>query len=243
MDEFSMLYHDWMVSEKIEIEETYVAKDMAMITELKYPGKISKEVDEKFDFMYDKALATHQKLAMMMYAKRKLIDVKSDFEATQNMCVPALYGMGKTRILFYFESMIVFARNALDVAAYVYSDLLFDERIDSFNKFIKKVEKSSDPMLDNLKDFFKYKDDELSALRLLCGSEKGRAMRDIIVHQANVRMGYYEYKENSEQEHLFLEIKDVEPFDIDAFLSYFTQDVIDILEEANVCCQRKLRSK
>lgn len=54
---------------------------------------------------------------MMLYAKDKFIEVKEDFESTHNMDIPAFYGMGKTGLLFYFESMIVFARNALDVAA------------------------------------------------------------------------------------------------------------------------------
>ena len=116
--------------------------------------------------------------------------------------------MGKTGLLFYFESMIVFARNALDVAVFVYSDLFFDQRIDSFNKFVKKVKKSENPLLEDLKQYYiKAEEGEVSTLRLLCGSEKGRSLRDIIVHQANVHMEYYEYKENSEKEHLFLEVK------------------------------------
>lgn len=241
MDEFSIVYDDWMIFEKVDIEKTFVAKEMAILVQKKYPDNKSAEIDEKFNFMYDKSLATHQKLAMMMYAQSRFTRVKSEFESTQNMDVPSLCGMGKTMILFYFESMIVFARNALDVAASVYSDLLFDLRMDSFNKFIKKVKTLNDPVLDELKQFIiSCEEEQMSVLRLLCGQEKGRALRDIIIHQANVRMEYYEYKENSEKEHLFLEIKDVEPFDIDFFVSHFTQEVIEILERTNACCKKKL---
>lgn len=242
MDEFSMVYDDWMVFEKINIEKTYVAKEIALLAQIKYPRDMSVEFDEKFDYLYDKSLATHQKLAMMMYAQSMLLKVRSDFESTQNMTLPALYGQGKTKILFYFESMIVFARNALDVAASAYSDLLY-KRTDSFNKFVKWVKNCGDSELEELKQFYSScEENQMSALRLLCGQEKGRALRDIIIHQANVRMEYHKYKENSEREHLFLEIANKEPIDIDYFVSHFTQEVIEILEMTNVCCKKKLLS-
>lgn len=118
--------------------------------------------------------------------------------------------------------------------------MFFDQRIDSFNKFIKKVKKSEESFLEDLKRYYIKAEGEMSALRMLCGSEKGRALRDIIVYQANVHMEYYEYKEDSEKEHLFLEIKDAAPIDIDFFMSHFTQDVIEILEMTNQYCKRKL---
>ena len=247
IDEFSMIYDDWMTFETVSIDQTFVARDIAFLAEIKYPSNVSEDTEKSFSFMYDKALATHQKLAMMMFAKSKLLEAKADFESTQNMDIPALYGISKTMMLFYFESMIIFARNALDVAAYVYSDLLFDTRKDSFNEVIKKVKKSADPLLSQLKSFFdeEYSEEatKLSALTLLCGTEKGRALRDTIVHQANVKMGYHEYKEDSEKEHLFLEIKDRPPFDMDIFVESFTHEVICILENTNICCKRKLTAE
>ncbi len=71
-----------------------------------------------------------QKLAMMQYAIHNYHLAKTDFESTQNMTIPALYGMGKTKILFYVESAIVFARNSLDVSACIYSDILLNRRED-----------------------------------------------------------------------------------------------------------------
>lgn len=244
MGEFSMLYDEWTSCKIEKIEKNFTAKELMLLAELKHPQEECKKNYEQFDFLYDKALAVHQKIAMMLYAKNRFIEIKEDFESTQNMNVPAFYGMGKTGLLFYFEGMIIFARNVLDVAAFVYSDLFFDQRIDSFNKFMKKVKESEDPLLEELKQYYiKEEKGETSTLRLLCGSEKGRALRDIIVHQANVHMAYHEYKENSEKEHLFLEVKDVAPIDMDFFMSYFTQDVIDIPEMTNQYCRRKLMSK
>lgn len=119
---------------------------MAMLVEIKYSCHMN---DENFEHMYDKALTTHQKLAMMQFFKSKLEEVILDLESTQNRDVPVLYGISKIMILFYCESMIIFARNALDVETYVYGDLLFGTRVDSFNKLIKKVKTSDDSLFLN----------------------------------------------------------------------------------------------
>ena len=113
--------------------------------------------------------------------------------------------------------------------------------MDSFNKFVKKIKKSESSILAELKQFYnELEEDEMSALKVLCGTEKGRALRDIIVHQANVRIEYYEYKEDSEKERLFLEVKDKKLIDIDFFIVYFTQEVIDIMELTNKYCKKQL---
>ena len=57
----------------------------------------------------------------------------------------------------------------------------------------------------------------------------------------NVRIGYYEYKKDSEKERLFLEVKDKKLIDIDFFIFYFTQEVIDIMELTNKCCKKQLQ--
>lgn len=154
----------------------------------------------------------------------------------QNMESPALYGMGKNKILFFLESMIVFVRNALDIAATIYSDLFFDKRMDSFNDFSKRIIRSDNAQFKELKEYFiKYTDDGLCAYRLLCGSEHGRALRDIIIHQANVKLVYDEYKENSEKERLFLMLKDEPLIDLDEFVCNFIEEVEDILRVTTEC--------
>lgn len=238
MDEFSSVYDEWMIYKPVEIEKNFTAKDMVILAKMKYPNGQCKEKDENFDFLYEKALAAHQKIAMMMYAKSKFLETQKEFESTQNMDVPVLSGIGKTALLFYFESMIIFARNVLDVSAYIYSDLLWNQRMDSFNKFLKKLKKSEDTIFKELKQYyFDSEKDEMSVLKLLCGSEKGRALRDIIVHQANVRMEYYEYKQEAEKERLFLEVKDIAPIDMEFFISQFTQEIIEILDITNKHCK------
>jgi hypothetical protein len=244
INEFNMVYDDWMVDGSFEIKKTYAAIDMLKSVGMKYPDVGDEEVDKKIEYLYEKTLTAHQKLVLMLFAEYNFHKVKVEFESTQNMEFPALYGMGNTMFLFYIESMILFARNALDVAATVYSDLIFSKRSDSFNDFSKWVIKSNNLLLENLKQYFKDNgEDGVSAFRLLCGQEKGRALRDIIIHQANVRLEYYEYKENSEKEHLFLLLKDMEPIDIDCFVSNFVDEVEDIFYKTTLCCEKYLQNE
>ena len=69
----------------------------------------------------------------------------------------------------------------------------------------KRIIKSDDSVLKKLGNYFRENDEgSFGVFRLLCGSERGRALRDIIVHQANIKLEYYEYKEDSEKERLYL---------------------------------------
>lgn len=234
INEFDSMFDDWTTEESIDVEvdsaAKYLAKDMMKYVSAKYPASGDDEIKETYYHLFDKALAMQQKLYMMFYAKSKLLIAKHDFEMTQNMNYPALYGLGKTAILFYLESIIIFARCALDTSATIYSDLLFDRRDDSFHSFSKRVIKSDNPSLKELKLYYsELASEKLSAFRLLCGEEKGRALRDIIIHQANINLVYSEYKENCEKEKLFILIKGVEPIDFDWFVEHFIGEVIRLI--------------
>ena len=243
-NDFNLMYDSiTMGNGSIPIRKTLIALNILDCLKMKYPDTGDESINRKFDYLYDKALAVQQKAIMMMFAGYNFRNAKHNFEITQNMEFPVLFGVEKTSLLFYIESMIVFARNALDVAAALYSDLLFDKRTDSFNDFSKKLMSSDNPQFEELKRYFEdIREDGLSAYRLLCGSEKGRALRDIIIHQANVNLEYYEYKEGSEKEHLFLIIKDYAPIDVDWFISVFIDEVEEIFNKTTACCENYLTS-
>ena len=150
--DFEMIYDDWMVTSGEKINPIILAEELVTYIDQKYPQNISDEIDETYNRFYDKALAMQQKLAMMQYSIHNYHLVKADFESTQNMIIPALYGMGKTKILFYVESAIVFARNSLDVSATIYSDILLNRREDSFNELCKKIDKQDDSIFDDFKE-------------------------------------------------------------------------------------------
>jgi hypothetical protein len=127
----------------------------------------------------------------------------------------------------------------LDVSACIYSDILLNHREDSFNELCKKIDKKEDNIFDDFKaKKSSWQEDGLSAFNLLCGTSKGRALRDIIIHQTNVNIKYYEYKENSEHEKLFIILKDFEPIDLDLFINLFTIELYDILNECNALCKK-----
>ena len=195
--DFDMFYDDWTTTEDVKLNEITLGKDLALLVDRKYPEGISDEVDEHYNFFYNKALALQQKIVMIQYAEACYHHAKTDFELTQNMTVPSFYGKGASKILFYVESIVIFARNALDVSASVYSDLLLGKREDSFNKLSKKILKiNDDRFVDLKKSFERWGEDRTSAYRLLCGKTHGRALRDIIIHQSVIRLEYFKTKNN-----------------------------------------------
>ena len=132
----------------------------------------------------EKAVICHQKIKMMLLAE------KWDDETT---------------LLYHTESTILFARNALDVVATIFHCIAFHERNDSFNKFTKKILKDENDKFIYLKSYLCEIDKlDTHAFRLLCGSERGRSLRDQIVHQTNIKLEYDEYKEGSNKEELFI---------------------------------------
>ena len=243
-DEFDMMYDDWMIMDSIKMKKSYSAKLLFQCVKKIYSDTDNDTAREEINYLYEKALVLHQKLLMMLYAEYNLHKVKSEFEISQNMEFPVLYGMEKTIILFYLESMIVFARNALDIAATIYSNLFFNKRMDSFNDFSKRIISSDNVQFKELKEHFtKHTDDGVNAYRLLCGSSRGRALRDIIIHQANVKLMYDEYKEYSEKERLFLVLKDEPPIDLDELVCNFIGEVDEIFRVTTECCENLLRKE
>lgn len=160
--------------------------------------------DEIKGNLHSKALSCQDKISMMHYAYGNALKALHDFEATQNMDIPALYGNDEMEISFYTESMIIFARTALDVIATILFQAIFDKRGDSFNKFSKAIKKDINNNLSVFKAAFsKYENTSMHAYLLLCGSEKGRALRDQLIHQTTVKLQYDEYG-NGEKEQLYI---------------------------------------
>lgn len=87
----------------------------------------------------EKAVICHQKIKMMLFAEKCAIENLNEFEVSQNMEMPCLFGDDETTLLYHTESTILFARNALDVVATIFHCIAFHERNDSFNKFTKKI--------------------------------------------------------------------------------------------------------
>lgn len=180
--------------------------------------------EEDYNRLKEKVLVCHQKMRMMFYSRSEVLKILNNFEVTQNMDFPCLFGLERTKILFYTESLVLLARSALDVSAYLFSYLCLKKRKDSFNDFSKIILSGKEDFCELYNYFLTQSDSDMSIYRLLCGSEKGRALRDIIAHQTNIKLEYFEYKENSEKERLFVIIDKV-PYDYRFFLKCFCDEV------------------
>lgn len=237
--ELQHIYEDWMGEDIPQSNATY---EMMDCLDAKYSDCIdtssfrliddsTSDDEREYYHLRSKVTACHQKLNMMQYARKKAIECRCEFETTQNMCCPALFGVEKTQILFYAETTVLLARSALDIAAPFFSKLLFGNRTDSFNDLSKKIINETSGKHSALHQYFKTVSNNPShAFRLLCGVTKGRALRDIIVHQSNIRIHYLEYRENSEKEKLFVIVNDTYPIEFDEFLFNLCSGVEEILQ-------------
>lgn len=188
-------------------------------------------------YLKEKAVICHQKIKMMLFAEKCAIDNLNEFEISQNMEMPCLFGDDKITLLYHTESTILFARNALDVVATIFHYIAFHERNDSFNKFAKKILKDESDKFICLKSYI-CEIDELNthAFRLLCGSEKGRSLRDQIIHQTNIRLDYYEYKESSDKEMLFFVLDKGEV--VIPYREFMRRFVIEVVEMISSISQK-----
>lgn len=182
-------------------------------------------------YLKEKAVICHQKIKLMLFAEKCAIENLNEFEISQNMEMPCLFGDDETMLFYHTESTILFARNALDIVATIFHYLVFHERNDSFNKFIKKILKDESDKFIYLKSYIcEINKLDIHAFHLLCSSEKGRALRDQIAHQTNIRLDYYEYKEGSDKEKLFVVLNRGEivlPYR--EFMRCFVMEVVEMI--------------
>lgn len=166
-------------------------------------GNLRYETYEEFMYTIGKC---HEKYNMMYYATQRALEAKHEFEVTQNMDIPCLFGEDETTIRFYVESMFLFTRAALDYAAGLFSCYMLTFKIDSFNKLCKNILKDRTRHIELAEMIEFAKEGELNVINLLSGNEKGKALRDQIAHKNSIRLEYKEYKEGSEKERLYIVI-------------------------------------
>lgn len=142
---------------------------------------------------------TCRKILMMSKAGIKTIDCEEEIMLGQDREFPALMWDDEIELLYHIEAMILFARSALDIAAYVFSAFLLKRRTDSLHEFCKLLMKTSDANLVDLQKAITSEGSvKTSWLNILRGREKGRSVRDKIAHQTAVRIEYERVKQDWE---------------------------------------------
>ncbi|QUH28213.1 hypothetical protein [Vallitalea guaymasensis] len=196
--------------------------------------KISSIIEkDELDYLNIKIENSCSKLIMAIHAGQKAIDKEFNFILSQNKECPALFGEEEIDIVFYAESLILFSRAALDILATFLGKILLEPimtvRVDSFNKFIKSIHKIDNKALNGFKNLFDKEDEnQFSWLKVLCGSSKGRAVRDQIVHQKNLNVYYAEYRTDSAKEKCFVECLGYK-LSLDYFINYMIDSLLNIV--------------
>ncbi len=163
----------------------------------------------QIDTMGAKVENACKKILMMWYAGQKTMDWENEFMSTQNRHFPTLIWDDEIEFLYHLEAMILFGRSALDISAYIFAKFLLNSRMDSFNHFRKALMNVSDPKVAPLKKILLCKQaNKTSWLNILCGSKRGRSVRDKIAHQTIARIEYLETSSNSEKEYCHVVIYD-----------------------------------
>jgi len=160
-----------------------------------------------------------RKILMMCVAAERAIHAEREFYSTTIQDAPALFGEHSIEIFYHLEAFILFARSSLDIAAGLFGHFVLagEKRYDSFNDLCKGIVKKAggpevvlgDPPRSVFPPFrtalprciARDQRDEFSWLSILCGSERGRALRDKIAHQTGFPLDYDEYSLMSEKEH------------------------------------------
>jgi hypothetical protein len=148
-----------------------------------------------------------RKICNMCYAGERSKDAEREFYSSTIQESPGLWGEDAIILSYHLEAFVYFARSSLDLAATIFALLLLDKKMDSFNDLTKKLaklHKSGDPgRLDKAFLFWvaSERDNEKGWLRVLCGEERGRSLRDKIAHQTGFPIDYQEFSLLSEKAH------------------------------------------
>ena len=194
---------------------------------------------DQANLFYDKAIKANSLYLSILEKIDENYNNIIEFENAQNMEFPCLCGEDERKIKRCLESIIITSRRILDIISPIFSQILFNKREDSFNKLIKNIKSKNDRKFSIVNEYIEiYSNSEISPYRLLCGVEKGRALRDKLIHQTDIRLDYDEYKENSEKEKLYIIINN-SYYLYDVFILYFKMSFYHFVIEF-VCIIQKI---
>ncbi len=179
----------------------------------------------RYKFLDSKLQHCCRKLVLMCLASERAEEAEREFYNETIKEAPALFGRHAAEIAYHLEAFIFFARSSLDVASALFSDLLFQKRTDSFNELTKKLLNRSD-YAGALSDLSLLREREDSWFSILCGTTRGRALRDKVAHQTGFPIDYEELTLESEKERAVVRLSNQVSKPLDVFLSEVRSGVI-----------------
>jgi len=187
--------------------------------------------DENNDFLKAKLLDSCRKLSMMWFAGDKVLETESEFYASTLKESPALFGEDAVNLHYHLESIVLFARSALDIASGIFGELLpapFQrKRFDSFNDLVKAITKGEERLVV-VRCFKLLRSLPYSWLSLIASIDK-RSLRDKIAHQMGFPIEYMELNPNSEKESavIILDRKEDHFLPLPLFINSLREGVIE----------------
>jgi hypothetical protein len=164
---------------------------------------VAKEEDENYHLLHAKLSASCRKMIMMWVAGDRAIEAEAQFYSATYHDSPALFGEEAVNLHYHLESFVLFARSALDIASRLFGELLPEpfqkKRFDSFNDLVKSIMASSQPP-GLAATFESLRDNPFSWLSFVADIQKGRSLRDKLVHQIGFPIEYMELRPPSEKE-------------------------------------------
>jgi|SRR5580700_3235794 hypothetical protein len=174
-----------------------------------------------------------RKICMMCSAGERALEAEREFYLTTYRDAPVLFGQDAIELSYHLEAFVYFARSSLDLVATIFGLLFFKKKMDSFNDLTKMI--ISDTKKDTIahldEDFVSWvaseRRDPNGWLPVLCGDERGRALRDKIAHQTGFPIHYEELFVDSERDYAVVRVSDDTTFPLKNFLDAVRDGVID----------------
>jgi hypothetical protein len=153
------------------------------------------------DRLEAKVMQSARKLALMWRAGEEAKEAEREFYLETIAEAPVLYGRHAISVHYHLEAFVLFARSALDIGAAAFSERLpppfVRKRCDSFNDLLKTITKTSGFGLSA--KVLSWRTEEDGWLKMVADIEKGRSLRDKLVHQIGFPISYTELNPHSDK--------------------------------------------
>ena len=199
---------------------------------------VAKKDNENYHLLQAKLSASCRKMVMMWVAGDRAIKAEAEFYSVTYHDSPALFGKDAVDLNYHLESLVLFARSALDISSRLFGELLPEpfqkKRFDSFNDLVKAILANSQP--SNLAATFEsLRDDPFSWLSFVANVQKGRSLRDQLAHQIGFPIEYIALRPPSEKESAVVLLGDDKYIPIPQFVNKLREGVVNgflLLEQA-----------
>jgi len=191
---------------------------------------------ENKSYLIHKLTASCRKICLMWKAGNEALAEEEDFCSSTLKDAPALFGDDAINVYYHLEALILFARATLDIASGLFSCFIFEEKsYDSFNKFTKQLIRTF-PNDEISQEYSRLRNEDISWFSIICGTEKGRSLRDKIVHQTEFPIEYIEISDKSEKEYAHVRIGD-NYFLLSKFIDEFRYNIASNYIKLEKFCQ------